>query len=122
MDASRTSNLVIDWLLKIGIVVFIGSIFYEVLKEQKPDNDFWFWTLRILLLTLFVVLSAFIFGLSKQNYYVFGFFLVLIASLYKIVTIASITFNYLEIPIYILLIAVSFYFITKPGRTHHRHS
>jgi len=122
MDASRTSNVVIDWLLKIGIVVFIGSIFFEVLKDQSPGNDFWFWTLRIFLLTLFVVLSAVIFGLSKKNYYVFGFFLVLVASLYKIVTIASITFNYSEIAIYVLLIAVSFYFLTKPGRIHHHHN
>ena len=101
------------------IALFIGSIFYEIIKDQKPDMDFWLWTLRIFLLVLFVVLTAVIFGLSKAKYYVFGFFLVLVASLYKVVTIASITLQYIEIPVYLLLSAVSIYFLTKPGRSHH---
>ena len=122
MENSRTSYSAIDWFLKIGIVLFIGSILFEILKEQKPDLNFWFWTLRIFLLVLFVVLAAVIFGLSKAKYYVFGFFIVLVASLFKIVTIASISFQYTEIPVYLLLVAVSFYFLTKPGRTRHHHN
>lgn len=122
MEASQRINRVIDWMLKIGIIVFIGSVLLEVYISQIPENEFWLWTLRIFLLVIFVVVSAILLGLDKMNYYIFGFFLVLVASLYKIVTIASFTVNFNEIPVFILLIAVSIYFLTKTIRTRHHHN
>jgi hypothetical protein len=122
MEASHRINNFIDWMLKIGIIVFIGSVLLEVYLSQTPDNEFWLWTLRIFLLVFFVVVSAILLGLDKKKYYIFGFFLVLVASLYKIVNIASFTINYFEIPVFILLIAVSFYFLTKTIRTRHHHN
>jgi len=122
MESSQRINNLIDWMLKIGIIVFLGSVLLEVYTNQTPDNEFWFWTLRILLLVLFVVLSAVVLVLDKLQYYIFGFFLVLMASLYKIVTIASFTTNYYDIPVYVLLIFVSIYFLTKTSRMRSHHN
>ena len=71
MESSQRINNLIDWILKVGIIVFLGSVLLEVYTNQTPNNEFWFWTLRILLLVLFVVLSGIILGLDKKKYYIF---------------------------------------------------
>ncbi len=116
MENSQATNIIIDWLLKFGIVLFLGSIILEIILQLKPNNDVWFWALRIILVVLFVGLAAIILSLDKLEYYVFGFFLVLIGSFYKIITIVAATFHFIEIPVYLLLIAVSIYFLTKTSR------
>ncbi len=122
METSKSTKFFVDWFLKIGIILFIGSVLFEILIQLKPDNEFWFWTLRIFLVALFVGLTVVIVALGRMEYYIFGFFLTFIASLYKIINILNVTSGYTEIPVFILLIAVSVYFLTKSSRSHQHHN
>ncbi len=122
METSKSTKFFVDWFLKIGIILFIGSVLFEILIQLKPDNEFWFWTLRIFLVALFAGLTVVIVALGRMEYYIFGFFLTFIASLYKIINILNVTSGYTEIPVFILLIAVSVYFLTKSSRSHQHHN
>jgi len=105
METSQRINNLIDWMLKVGIILFLGSVLLEVYTNQTPDNEFWFWTLRILLLVLFVVLSAVVLVLDKLQYYIFGFFLVLRAVFDRIKVIVFVPiFSYFKEAISLMFI------------------
>ncbi len=120
MSSGRSSNNFIDWLLKLGVLLFVGSVFYELGLDIDFENDFWFLTVRIILIILFVGITGLVFVLSRSNFNFIGFLLVFIGSIYKILEILTNFQNLADIPVFLLLIIISFYFISKTNRSRHR--
>lgn len=125
MDKRSTSSIVFEWLLKISVVFFLFSVFYNVFHLiNKIDNNFWEITFRLLLSIVFGVLGILTITLRRKNFRTFSFLVVFIISVFKIITyIANYGFDIEIIPVYILLIVVSLYLLYKASEhssTSHR--
>ena len=115
MKTSHSGNF-FDWLLRFGLITFIASLLFEVLRGTEYEGDNWLWFARIFSLVVFFIISILILLLNKKRYLLFGFFFVLVGSLYKILMILTSGKNLIEIPVFFLLICVSVYFYTRNQR------
>lgn len=105
-----------EWMLKIAILIYVFSFFFEIMRGINFEIDFWNGFTKIVLLVIFLIIAIVLLSLERENYETFGFFLVFIGALYKIFYSLFVQGIITELGVNILLIAVSFYFITKPIR------
>ncbi len=115
MDKRSSSSVVFEWLLKISVVFFLFSVFYNIYYLiDKIDKSFWQLTFKILLSVIFASLGILTIALRRKNFRTFAFFVVFIISFFRIITfIANFGFDIEIIPVYILLIVVSLYLLYK---------
>ncbi len=116
MDTQKSLFYITSWLLRLGVIVFLIPVFLEFWENPGSVDEFWMWFLKVLYLLVFIVVVVLSLTLRLIRYYTFGFSLVMIVSVYKIV---DIYFKYgitTDQAIYVLLIAVSLYFMTKSER------
>lgn len=104
--------------LKLGVVLFIGGVLYDIFKDPGFDESFWNGFFQVVTVVAFIGFTVLSFALSRHSFNVFGFFTVIVASMYRIFHILFTNLKYSEFPIYLLLIIVSLYFITKNERRH----
>lgn len=120
MDVQKTLSLITIFLLRLGILIFLIPFFMEFWENPGSTDEFWMWFLKILYLVFYIFIAVLVLFLRRLKFYNFGFSLVFIASTYKILDTA---FKYgitLEQPLYVLLLFVSFYFLTKTERKRKR--
>lgn len=115
MKFSHSGNI-FDWLLRFGIIGFIGSLLFDILRGTEYESNNWLWFARIASLVVFFVIAIITLLLNKKRYLMFGFFFVFVGSLYKILMILTLGKNLNEITVYFLLICVSIYFFTQTQR------
>jgi len=106
-----------DWLLRIAVIGFIFSFFFTFIQQTKFEIPFWTGFFEIALSALFLGITVIILSLDHSNFESFGFFLVFIGSAYKIFYIFFSHGLHSDLAIYFMLLAVSFYFMSKPLRT-----
>jgi hypothetical protein len=116
MSTNKTITLISALLLRIGVVLFIFSQLFDIASGIQSGSEFWDYFLEIILMLIFVGLSIIILALEKPQFEVFGFFLVMLGSLYAIVSILITKGIRSELCLHFLLIAVSIYFILKSRR------
>jgi hypothetical protein len=116
MSTNKTIILVSALLLRIGVILFVFSQLFDIATGIESGSDFWDYFLEILLLLIFVGLSIIILALDKPQFEVFGFFLVLIGSIFSIFSVIITKGIRSELGIHFLLIAVAIYFILKSRR------
>ncbi|MCD4747724.1 MAG: hypothetical protein K8R58_15620 [Bacteroidales bacterium] len=120
MSSNKILTSFVYLLLRIAILIFIIPFFYEIGKNPGFQFDFWNDFIRIILLITFIGFGIIILVISNSKFNLFGFTIVFLASIYKIITsIFEFGFN-LDLPIYFLLMVVSFYFMTKTQRKKKR--
>ncbi len=120
MDVKKTLSTLTILLLRFGVIIFLIPFFWDFWKNPGLTEEFWIWFLRILYLAVYIAVIILVLFLSRLKFYNFGFSIVFMVSFYKILDTA---FKYgltLEQPLYILLLIVSFYFITKTERKRKR--
>ncbi|MFC1734237.1 hypothetical protein ACFL6I_28375 [candidate division KSB1 bacterium] len=116
MSRRGESSNIFDWLIKLAIILFLLPIFRNVFMTVDVGSNFFDIVLKILIAVVFIGCSIILIVLSKLTYRAFGFFGVLVASFYMLLK------NYLEegivdiLTVYILLIAISLYFLSKNTR------
>jgi hypothetical protein len=115
MKYSHSGNI-FDWLLRLGIIAFIASLLFDILRGTEYQSDNWLWFARIISLVFFFIISIIILLLNKKRYLLFGFFFVFIGSLYKILMILAFDKSLSEIPVFFLLICIAVYFYTRTQR------
>jgi hypothetical protein len=115
MKYSHSGNI-FDWLLRLGIIAFIASLLFDILRGTEYQSDNWLWFARIISLVFFLIISIIILLLNKKRYLLFGFFFVFIGSLYKILMILAFDKSLSEIPVFFLLICIAVYFYTRTQR------
>ncbi len=125
MDKRNSSSVVFEILLKLGVVFYLFSIFYNLFHLTfKIHNNFWETTLKVLIIIGFFALSLITTALTRKNFRSFAFFVVFITSFFKIITqLANQGFDIEVIPVYILLIIMSLYLLYKASEhsSSHRH-
>jgi hypothetical protein len=120
MSTNKTIILVSAMLLRIGVVLYVFAQLFEIAMDIQSGSDFWDYFLQIILLLIFVGLSIIILSLDKPQFEVFGFFLVLIGSIYSIINILITRGFHSELCQHFLLIAVSVHFILKSRRNNRK--
>ena len=120
MSDSRAIKVVTLIALRLGVIAFLFSFFYEIIGETDTNAPFWEDIFSVGALVAVVAASVILLVLDKRKFEVFGFFLVFVISLYRVL---SILFQFgirYEIATHFLLIVLSFYLMSKPFRTKHR--
>jgi hypothetical protein len=115
---SDTKTELIYIALKFGVVLFMGGVLYTIFKDPGFDESFWNGFFQVVTVVAFIAFAVLSFALSRHNFNIFGFFGVVVASIYHIFHILFTNFKYDELPDYLLLIIVSLYFMTKNERRH----
>ena len=106
-------------LLKIGTVVYLFPVFWE--NIQNPDITGNIAVGRLLLWgMLYLVASFIILVISRENFNMFGFFIILFATGYKIIDILLREGMHADLALYFFVLCVCFYFMTKEFRTRRR--
>jgi hypothetical protein len=104
--------------LKFGVILFMGGVLYDIFKDPGFDESFWNGFFQIVTVVGFIAIAVLSFALSRHNFNIFGFFMVVVASFYRMFHILFTNFKYSELPVYLLLVIVSLYFMTKNERRH----
>ena len=111
-------STIIYLALKFTVIMFLGTVLYGIFDNPGFDNVFWNGFFQIVSVVGFILIIVLIFALSRHNFNIFGFFLVILASFFRIIQIALLSHKFIEVPVYLLVIAVSVYFMTKNDRRH----
>jgi hypothetical protein len=106
-------------LLKIGAVIYLFPIFWE--NIQNPDITGNIAVGRLLLWgIIYLVVTFIILVISRENFNLFGFMIVLFASGYKIIDTLINEGLAADLAVYFFVLCVCFYFMTKEFRTRRR--
>lgn len=120
MQAQKIISIISNWLLRLGVLLFLFPVFLEFWNVPVTADEFWMWIIRLVYLALYIATALLVLLFSRLKFYKFGFSLVLIVSVYRLVDLG---FKYginADQAIYFLLMVTSFYFITKSERVKKR--
>ncbi|MDO9512230.1 MAG: hypothetical protein Q7J34_10765 [Bacteroidales bacterium] len=120
MGSENINQRFINLFLRFSVVLFLFGVLYRLGIKPDLNSQFWDGFFQIILLLVFVFLAIVIFAVSVKVFNVVAFFLVGISAFFRIMQIIFIEGGFIDIPGYILLIAVSIYFLTKNNHSHHR--
>lgn len=115
MSTRRLLNDIVYGILKIGVIIFLFPIAWDINSGIGPNGSIF---LRILTFSVFGLISFFILSMDVNNFNLFGFMIVLIVSLYKLFDIIF-TEGLLDtrLATYFFAICISIYFMTKEQRS-----
>ncbi len=112
MHNHRASTIIIYSLLRIGVLAFILPFFFEIFQTLGIAGGVG-GLLKTLSIAFIILLGIFFFIIENTYFDVIGFSIVMIASIYKILTgIIENTIDY-DVTVYFFSILVSLYFINK---------
>lgn len=119
----RERNLTIIYsLLKTGVVLFIGKVLFDLVRDPGFEMSFWNGFVQALALISLLVVSIVLIALSRSNFNVVGFFLVMLAAGLNVMTALINGSDWLVLPENFLLMVVAFYFMIAAGRgSRHSH-
>lgn len=119
MQSERERNLTILYpVMKTAVILLVAKWLYSLVSDPGFEISFWNGFVQVVAVLGLLILSVVIFALSRSNFNVVGFFLVMLVAMIQILTIFLNTTGeaLLRLPENFLLIAVSFYFIAAAGR------
>jgi len=111
-----SSSSTIYYLLKLGVIIFLLPFLNDFVFAIDFEGSFPSYFVQGVIIVLFLIIFAIIIMINNDNFNLFGFFLIFIASTYKILFFLFIKQDFSLIPIYFLLIIISIYFMSKSGR------
>jgi hypothetical protein len=117
---SNKSSYFNEIFLKVGVVFFIFGITFNLFSSSNEINDFETF-IKILSIILFFVLSLFTIAMPKKFFKSFVFFLVFIASFFKIIVhLSERNINIEIVSVYFLIITMSLFLLPKSSSHSHR--
>ena len=116
MSSDSLSSKAIYYLLKLGVIIFLLPFLNDFVFGLDFENNFPTYLVQGIIIVLFLAIFAIIIIINSENFNMFGFFLIFIASTYKILFSLFIKQDFSIIPIYFFLLIVSIYFMTKSNR------
>jgi hypothetical protein len=119
MSARQVLTSIAYGLLKIGAIVFLFPIFWENIQNPNITGDI---AVNRLLLwgVIYLVVTFIILVISRENFNMFGFMIILFASGYKIIDILISKGLHTDTALYFFVLCICFYFMTKEFRTRRR--
>jgi len=120
MSARQAVTSIAYALLKTGAILYLFPIFWENIRNENLGGDII--VARLLIWGVaYLVVSFVILVVSRENFNLFGFGFVLIASLYRIIHTLVTSGLQSDLAIHLFVITVCFYFMTKEYRNR-RHT
>lgn len=120
----RESSLAFFYhFLKVGVLIVIAKVIFDLVRDPGFETSFWNGFIQILGVIAFFSILVVLVAVSRQNFNILGFFLVMIAAVFNILKIVFLSNSWLDLPENLLLVVVSVYFMTFAGRgTRHTRS
>jgi hypothetical protein len=107
-------------LMKAGLMVFLFPLFWQFIGNPGAENGGGNITVSVILSIVFVLLCFVIAVISRENFNLFGFMLVMLASIYMFFSILFKTGINESMAPYFFLVCISIYFMTKASRSRGR--
>ena len=120
MDSDRVLTRLSYGIMKLGVIVFLFPFFWQLVNGAGLDNDTGNISVRILITIFYIFVSFVVMVMSRENFNVFGFILVISASIYMFIQILFRKGLDNSLAPYFLLICISIYFMTKANRSRGR--
>lgn len=119
MSAQRALTNFAYALLKLGVIVYLFPILWENIQNPNITGDI---VMGRLLLwgIIYLVVIFIIMVIDRENFNIFGFLIVLAASVYKIIDILLSSHLNSSLALYFFILCICFYFMTKEYRTRRR--
>lgn len=112
MHPHRPTTIIVYSLLRLGVLAFILPFFFELFESLGFSGGVG-GLLKTISISFIILLGIFFFLIENTYFDVIGFSIVLIASIYKIITeIIEGNIGY-EITVYLFTVVVALYFINK---------
>lgn len=109
-------SIIINWLLRLAVLVFVFPFLLEFWDDPGSTYDFWITFLRVLYVVVFAAIAALVLLTSRLGFYNFGFSFVLLGSIYRAIEMGLKYGITSDLTVYFLLIFTSLYFMTKSER------
>jgi len=111
-----TTSTTVYYLLKLGVIIFLLPFLYDFVLTIDFEGNFPTYFVQGVIIVLFLIIFAIIIIINNDNFNLFGFFLVFVASAYKTLFFLFVAQDFSVIPIYFFLLIISIYFMTKSNR------
>ena len=106
-------------LLKLGAIIYLFPIVWENIQDPKMTGSIAI-TKLVIWGVVYLIVAFIIMVVSRENFNMFGFMILLFASGYKIVDILISSGIKADLAHYFFVVCVCFYFMTKEYRNRRR--
>lgn len=127
-NIEKNISKLVTFMLRLAAIMYFFTALYPFLVDPGFESTFGAWSVRwILIILLGAIILAF-FILKKSEFYVYGFFLVLIVSIYQMFASLTVSRSITELFLHFYVLSTAVYFVTRDIRTqygngrHRRHS
>ncbi|MBS4060658.1 MAG: hypothetical protein KG029_09680 [Bacteroidetes bacterium] len=127
-NIEKNISKLVTFMLRLAAIMYFFTALYPFLVDPGFESTFGAWSVRwILIILLGAIILAF-FILKKSEFYVYGFFLVLIVSIYQMFASLTVSRSITELFLHFYVLSTAIYFVTRDIRTqygssrHRRHS
>lgn len=122
MSSRDSKNIVIYYFLRAGVIIYLAGVLWQLARRPGFEISFWNDFIQIAAAVLYVLLVILVLAAPKHNFNILGFFFTALGSFSLILKDIFSREIYSNLPAYVLIIIISFYFMTKGGEHHSRHS
>lgn len=122
MGSHNSKNTIIYYFLRLGVIIYLAGVFWQLGRHPGFETNFWNDFTQIALAILYFFIVIFVLAAPKTNFNILGFFFTSIGSFSLILKDILLRGIYSNLPTYIFIIILSFYFMTKGGEQHSRHT
>lgn len=116
MQMQKILTIIINWLLRLAVLVFVFPFLLEFWDDPGSTYDFWITFLRVVYVVVYAGIVALVLLTSRLGFYNFGFSFVLLGSIYRTIEMGLKYGITSDLTVYFLLIITSLYFMTKSER------
>ena len=120
MDTDRLLSNLTYGVMKFGLMVFLFPFFWQFVKDPGVSNSAGNVSLSVLYTIVYIILCFVIIVMSRENFNIFGFGIVIISSIAMFFYILFKMGLHDGLAPYFLLICISIYFMTKVNRSRGR--
>lgn len=103
-------------LLKLSVIAYLFATVFPFISDPGFENAFGVWSLRWLLIIMIAAIALGVFVVHRSQFYLFGFFLVAIASVYQLFAVMFSPRIIVEVLLHFYVLSTAIYFLTRDLR------
>ncbi|MGC8864521.1 MAG: hypothetical protein ACP5O2_02255 [Bacteroidales bacterium] len=120
MSSRDAKNTVIYYFLRFGVIIYLSGVFWQLARRPGFETEIWNDITQIVAAIIYTLLVILVLAAPKHNFNILGFFFIAVGSFALLLKNLLVQGIYINIPTYVFIIIVSFYFMTKGGEHHSR--
>ena len=122
MSSHDSKNTVIYYFLRFGVIIYLAGVIWQLARHPGFEISFWNDFTQIVAAIVYILLIILVLAAPKHDFNILGFFFTALGSFSLILKDIFSRGIFSNLPTYVFIIIVSFYFMTKGGDHHSRHS